>query len=277
MKNSRKNKVNLKKNIDVPKSLTKKSPFEVVMEAIYKLPNERMQGVLIHRFGLDAGKPKTLEAIGKSLMVTRERVRQIENEALRKIDEGKRTAEIDLLIKRLNELISNYQGIVSELRILKEFSYDKNLSDTDRRALLLLLRMGKEFNLLNKPQEYERTWYHKEADIESIHELKKWLVSELKNINKVISKEKILAILNKSEKLHKIPDEILYAYIDIPKAVQKNIFDKWGLHNWPEIKPRGVRDKIYLAFKKKRKPMHFGEIAKEVNSLGVDKKNVCNR
>jgi len=45
--------------------------------------NERQ--VLRHRFGLDADEPKTLEAIGKTLGLTRERVRQIETAALRKL------------------------------------------------------------------------------------------------------------------------------------------------------------------------------------------------
>ncbi|MBT9841509.1 sigma-70 family RNA polymerase sigma factor [Blautia sp. MCC283] len=46
-------------------------------------PKER--GVLIERFGLDDGVPKTLEEVGKIYGVTRERIRQMEVKALRKI------------------------------------------------------------------------------------------------------------------------------------------------------------------------------------------------
>ena len=53
---------------------------------------ERMDGreatILRMRFGLDDSEPKTLKEIGESLGLTRERVRQIENEALAKLAES---------------------------------------------------------------------------------------------------------------------------------------------------------------------------------------------
>jgi RNA polymerase primary sigma factor len=47
--------------------------------------NERMRHVLDLRFGLSGQKPKTLEEVGVSLGVTRERVRQLESRALREL------------------------------------------------------------------------------------------------------------------------------------------------------------------------------------------------
>lgn len=46
---------------------------------------EREQTVLRMRFGLDDGRPRTLEEVGKEFHVTRERIRQIEAKALRKL------------------------------------------------------------------------------------------------------------------------------------------------------------------------------------------------
>jgi RNA polymerase primary sigma factor len=47
--------------------------------------SDREKKVLIMRFGLDDGKPKTLEDVGKEFKVTRERIRQIEAKAIRKL------------------------------------------------------------------------------------------------------------------------------------------------------------------------------------------------
>ena len=46
---------------------------------------EREKGVLALRFGMDDGTPRTLEEVGKHFGVTRERIRQIEGKALKKL------------------------------------------------------------------------------------------------------------------------------------------------------------------------------------------------
>ena len=55
-----------------------------LMSVINKL-SDREQKVLRLRFGLDDGKPRTLEEVGKEFNVTRERIRQIEAKALRRL------------------------------------------------------------------------------------------------------------------------------------------------------------------------------------------------
>lgn len=49
-----------------------------------KLPTRDIY-ILTERFGLNGKKPKTLEAIGKKLNLTRERVRQLQNIAIRRV------------------------------------------------------------------------------------------------------------------------------------------------------------------------------------------------
>lgn len=52
--------------------------------------SKREQGILSMRYGLEDGKPKTLEDIGNSFQVTRERIRQIENKAMAKLKDPSR-------------------------------------------------------------------------------------------------------------------------------------------------------------------------------------------
>ena len=44
--------------------------------------DDRERKIIFSRFGLDGGKPKTLEEVGKKFGVTRERIRQLQNIAL---------------------------------------------------------------------------------------------------------------------------------------------------------------------------------------------------
>jgi DNA-directed RNA polymerase sigma subunit (sigma70/sigma32) len=47
--------------------------------------DDRKRKIIFQRFGLDGGKPKTLEEVGKKFGVTRERIRQLQNIALAKL------------------------------------------------------------------------------------------------------------------------------------------------------------------------------------------------
>ncbi|HEY8650868.1 MAG TPA: sigma factor-like helix-turn-helix DNA-binding protein [Chthoniobacterales bacterium] len=47
--------------------------------------DDREKKIISQRFGLDGGKPKTLEDVGKNFGVTRERIRQLQNIALAKL------------------------------------------------------------------------------------------------------------------------------------------------------------------------------------------------
>jgi len=46
---------------------------------------DRERKIIFKRFGLDGGKPETLEELGKKFGVTRERIRQLQNIALAKL------------------------------------------------------------------------------------------------------------------------------------------------------------------------------------------------
>jgi len=55
---------------------------------------ERERKVLQLRFGLDDGRSRTLEEVGKEFHVTRERIRQIEAKALRKLRHPSRSRKL---------------------------------------------------------------------------------------------------------------------------------------------------------------------------------------
>ena len=67
---------------------------DAVRRAVSKLP-ERQRDVISLRFGLVGDGPNSLEQVGKQLGITRERVRQIEAEALRRLAEDTSIAAVE--------------------------------------------------------------------------------------------------------------------------------------------------------------------------------------
>lgn len=65
------------------------------LDDILKTLNDREEKVLRLRYGLDGGSPKTLEEVGKEFNVTRERIRQIEVKALRKLRHPSRRKKLE--------------------------------------------------------------------------------------------------------------------------------------------------------------------------------------
>lgn len=106
-----------------------------VMEMIEKLfanLNEREQDILKRRFGLDKKKKATLEEIGKTHNLTRERIRQIETGSINKI---KKLEEISSVVNDLrtlvNQLLEDHGGVMD-----KEYLFD----------ILLILALDTEKN-----------------------------------------------------------------------------------------------------------------------------------
>ncbi len=82
------------KGADSPSNTTAFSVFQERLSDVLGSLTEREEKVLRLRFGLGDGYPRTLEEVGSVFNVTRERVRQIEAKALRKMRHPKRSREL---------------------------------------------------------------------------------------------------------------------------------------------------------------------------------------
>jgi len=86
---------------DSPAEATGYSILKDKMGDVLSTLTERERKVLIQRFGLADGKPKTLEEVGIEFNVTRERIRQIEAKALRKMRHPTRSKQLKAFLDLL--------------------------------------------------------------------------------------------------------------------------------------------------------------------------------
>jgi len=81
-------------NVPVPAEAAANTLLKEQLTEVLETLTEREQKVLRLRFGLDDGKARTLEEVGKEFKVTRERIRQIEAKALRKLRHPSRSRKL---------------------------------------------------------------------------------------------------------------------------------------------------------------------------------------
>ena len=81
-------------DVPVPADAAAFTLLKEQLEEVLGTLTEREQKVLTLRFGLEDGRARTLEEVGKEFNVTRERIRQIEAKALRKLRHPSRSRKL---------------------------------------------------------------------------------------------------------------------------------------------------------------------------------------
>ena len=94
-------------NIESPADATGYSILKEKINEVLESLTDREKTVLVERFGLLDGKPKTLEEVGYQFKVTRERVRQIEAKALRKMRHPTRATQLQAFL----EVVGNIEEL----------------------------------------------------------------------------------------------------------------------------------------------------------------------
>ncbi len=81
-------------NVPIPVEAATQTLLKEQLNEVLGTLTEREERVLRLRFGMDDGKARTLEEVGKEFNVTRERIRQIEAKALRKLRQRSRSGKL---------------------------------------------------------------------------------------------------------------------------------------------------------------------------------------
>jgi hypothetical protein len=220
---------------------------------------EREREVILRRFGLEGREKETLQSIGNSFGITRERVRQVEDAALKKI-----RSKIEKHRRIFDEFL-NYFKKFGDLR--KEERLLEELGGNEKNELVFLLSLDRRFLRFNQNKEFYSLWT---INLNSLEKVKNLIFS----ICKKFEREKKLMDLNEISSEFKIKEKLLEGFLEISKRIQKNKRGLYGLREWPEINPRGIRDKAYLVFKELKRPLHFTEVAKMIE--GANLKSVHN-
>ncbi|MGB9743503.1 MAG: sigma factor-like helix-turn-helix DNA-binding protein [Minisyncoccales bacterium] len=210
--------------------------------------------VITRRFALiKKAEKEALAAIGQDLDITRERVRQIEKSGLLKLKP---------ILKNYQEVFDYFKSYLKEWgNLRKEELLLAELADGDfQNEIYFLLTLSDDFERVKETNDFYSLWLIDRKSWDLAQKVVKSVCEKFKKINQPLS----LAEINKEFSL---PEKTLTSYLETAKNIQQNDEGLWGLKVWPEINPRRVRDRIYLALKKNQTALHFTEIANLIKAL----------
>ena len=229
--------------------------------------SQRAKEVVLRRFGLESDERETLEAIGESQGITRERVRQIQEDAILRIKPE---------IEKHQPILDHFTSQINAAGNLKREDVLLNLLGGEKfqNHIFFLLTLGEPFLRFAETNEHYSFWTTEPKSLnfaqkttESFYNflLKKKEPLSLGNL----SAHQILGGNLERETINRLSLQAFQSFLEISKKIEQNQEGLFGLKDWPEINPRGIRDLAYLVFKKEKTPLHFTKVA---NLIG----NKCN-
>ncbi len=231
----------------------------------------RQREILSGRFGLESEEVQTLAGLGEQYDITRERVRQIEAEALRLV-RAQFHANKELQEKILGPIYAHlhtYGGLRRDdflVQELREIFHDNNLHHWHLRFLSGVIGEPRYYS---SDDSFHFFWY---SDKDAVKHAQKF-INYLEKL--IADKKEDLIIHQKFQDYfaqavlqHDFSHEHGMNYLSVSRKFEKNPFGDFGLSHWEEINPRTMRDKAYLVLKKRGEPMHFTDVAKAINEVG---------
>jgi hypothetical protein len=236
--------------------------------------------VLTSRFGVSGNEPQTLESIGKSLNITRERVRQIEADSLNLLKKSEKSQPAEELFAVAKEMIAERGGIAQTDQFVEEVFeqyFSKNSRDKKEKRLLEIVFSVMGFKRIKGNKEFDDVWTSQDFDIKRFRNIVGKIEKIFDETKNLFSGEDLLKKIDHSDLIQEnedmTPEQILNV-LSVSKKFGKNIFNQWGKAKWPLVRPRGVREKATLVLLNQKKPLHFREISKLIEKFGLSDKKV---
>lgn len=248
-------------------------PKQSVKKLLSALP-ERSRDIIVKRYGLGKNPENmTLDAIGKTYGVTRERVRQVENHALNIMRKSKNYAEEKSAFDEIEKVIHSLGGIVVEQDLLDHISKDQSIQS----HINFLLVVGHPFYKIKEDEDFKHRWFLDKDLAEKVQSSIKKLYENLGDDELVSEQEMIKTFLGYIENVseHYRTEEIAKRWLSLSKKISKNPLGEWGKAKSPNIKTKGMRDFAYLVIRKHGSPIHFREVAKAITTVFNRKAHVA--
>lgn len=253
------------------KSVSSTGEFRAFLDTLLSRFPERSQAIFGLRFGLDDGQEKTLEEIGKTYSITRERVRQVVDVMLKKMRTQLKTTKNETVIDAVHNLLRESAGVLT-LEAIAEHLAKNDLRE--RQALLALIMIIPGLAPIKESEHEKAAVALADFDRELWQTVIDDVATALKQENNALDFKELYALFRQvGSKSGDMPEAELKCWLSPSKKIEKNVFGQYGLCTWETIRPRGTRERAHLILKVIGKPLHFREIARLIDEHGLYKAN----
>jgi len=229
----------------------------------------RAQEIIFSRYGVFGSHPMTLEEIGKKYHITRERVRQIIREVLKKVREKKNDPIFLQIEEKVVLALRANHGIIEEKKLLAVLGKE-NVNEKAAAGFFLECLdsvIGSEIK-----DELKFSYTTKDFNIERWKSIKNATVEILKEQKNPVHFDELFERVAKNQKELEFSKDSFAHHIEVSEEIRQNNFGKWGIVHWKEISQKGTREKAYLVLKESGEPLHFRDIAQKIDEFHLNKK-----
>jgi hypothetical protein len=238
--------------------------------------SDKEKFIIENRFSLNEHPRMTLEKIGEKYNVTRERIRQIEKNALRKLERNVNNTQLRDVTSLALQILEQNGGLLSEdaltSAILKLANEDIE-STIDVNSLKLTVDLDKSITHEHNTIRFRPYWRLanvKPAQVKKVCEL---MSKELKKAGKVLNFTKLASFCREKISIDGLNENFVRAAATLDREL-KVVDEGVGLAAWREINPKTLRDKIFYIFNRYKKPLHYVDIANMIGDTSFDRKSV---
>jgi len=231
-----------------------------LLDILFLNVNERAQSIVKYRYGLDGELPHTLQELADELTVTRERIRQICEGAIRSRIRHNATYSIQIqqIIAICKEYLAN--ALISTEENIALYLMDK-MSITDINKLMRILVFLNDEVFKAQDEKFgirlkQSLICDKSLAPDFIWQLVIIVQNHLQNRKSVISIQDLLDFLAKEIPEYQISSSIIEAILIHYPEFTKDEAGNWGLEKWKNH----LYDDIVLILRELKRPAHFTEI-----------------
>ncbi len=251
------------------------SKLDDFVKNLLLLLSEKEKTVVLRRFNIDGKGKSTLESIGQDFSVTRERIRQIENNALSKVRRNVANTPLRSLHSFALDNVRQHGGLMRKEELVDKLvegfiSRDK----INEGAMDFVLNLHDEMECIGNTINFHPHVRVKEIHDNSLKSASDQLLNHMRKCGDARPVEKIHNDLKTVFTNFNIDIVGLKSLVGIDKRVTILDNDLVALLEWRHIHPRTLRDKILFVLRNSRKPMHFMEIATLIQNKNFDNRNV---